>query len=103
MMIKMASKAKGDFKSDWELLSTSDIQSNFAAEYNSSRGYAFLTEPDSNLKCSICLEIATEPRQEEGCGKLFCASCIALHGESKPCPNCRATPKYFTDKKSKQV
>ncbi len=94
--------SKEDPKSEWELLSSFDLQSNFVSRFDADEDFVFLLEPDCNLRCSICLEIATEPRQEEGCGKLFCAGCIAVHGETKPCPNCRASPKYFTDKKSEQ-
>ena len=63
--------------------------------------YQFITEPDESLKCSICLEVAVDPKQEEGCGKLFCRECIRKNG-SQPCPNCRTGhPNYYNDKKSK--
>ena len=63
--------------------------------------YHFVSLPDDSLKCSICLEVAVAPKQEEECGKLFCSECIEKNG-SKPCPTCRTvSPKYFKDKKSK--
>ena len=63
--------------------------------------YKFVSEPDDSLKCSICLEVAVDPKQEEACGKLFCSECIEKNG-SKPCPNCRNdSPMYFKDKRSK--
>ena len=67
-------------------------------EYN----YQFLVEPDNSLKCCICLEVASRPKQHgnSGCGKLFCEDCIAKNKE-KPCPMCRASnPKYFEDVRS---
>ena len=58
------------------------------------------SEPDDTLKCSICLEVARDPKQEEGCGKLFCSGCIE-EWEEDSCPTCRVTePRYFKDKKS---
>ena len=63
--------------------------------------YKFVSEPDDSLKCSICLEVAVDPKQEEECGKLFCSECTEING-SKPCPTCRTVfPKFFRDKKSK--
>jgi len=65
--------------------------------------YQFLVEPDSNLKCCICLDVACKPQQhgDSGCGKIFCKECIAKN-KGKPCPLCRAkTPKYFEDVRSK--
>ena len=61
--------------------------------------YKFLTEPSDWFKCSICFEIARDPKQHEGCGKIFCSECIEKC-MNKPCPNCRGeNPKYFTDKR----
>ena len=63
--------------------------------------YNFITEPDPNLKCVICLELASQPKQCEDCGKLFCSDCIEKNGR-KPCPNCRTVnPKYFKDVRGK--
>ena len=42
--------------------------------------YKFIKEPDDVLKCCICLEIARNPKQEEGCGTLFCSGCIEEWG-----------------------
>ena len=65
--------------------------------------YNFISEPDACLLCSICLELASQPKQCEDCGKLFCSECIEKNGK-KPCPNCRTVnPKYFKDVKSKQL
>ena len=62
--------------------------------------YKFLSEPRDSLRCCICLEVASEPRQEEICGKLFCRECIEKNGGG-PCPTCRAVqPKFFNDKRS---
>ena len=59
--------------------------------------YIFITEPDDSLKCSICFEVARDPKQCEDCGKLFCSECIEKNGR-KPCPNCRTVnPRYFKD------
>ena len=63
--------------------------------------YNFISEPNPNLKCTICLELASQPKQCEDCGKLFCSECIEKNGR-KPCPNCRTdNPRYFNDVKSK--
>ena len=65
-----------------------------------SNNYNFIVEPDDSLLCSICLDLASHPKQCEDCGKLFCSRCIEKNGR-KPCPNCRAnTPRYFKDVKS---
>ena len=61
--------------------------------------YKFVSPPDDNLKCVICLEVAQDPKQHEDCGKLFCSECIEKNGR-KPCPNCRAVnSRYFKDKR----
>ena len=63
--------------------------------------YNFITEPDPNLFCVICLELASQPKQCEDCGKLFCSECIKQYGRN-PCPNCRVKkPKFFKDVRSK--
>ena len=64
--------------------------------------YKFVTEPDDELKCLICLGVARDPLQHEECGKLFCKECLEKVGRDKPCPNCRDTKSnYYVDKKSK--
>ncbi len=70
------------------------MASSLAEEYN------FVTEPSDSLKCSVCLDVAKDPKQHEDCGKLFCTDCIQKNGDG-PCPNCRAeNPQYFKDMKS---
>ena len=67
------------------------------------KSYNFISEPDACLLCSICLELASQPKQCEDCGKLFCSECIEKNGR-KPCPNCRTDdPKYFRDARSKLI
>ena len=67
----------------------------------SNRNYHFTCKPDANLFCAVCLGLASQPKQCEDCGKLFCTKCIEKNGR-KPCPNCRASkPKYFKDVRSK--
>ena len=64
--------------------------------------YQFISEPDDDLKCLICLDIAEEPWQHGECGRLFCEKCLSKLGRNKPCPNCRyARPQYFKDGRSK--
>ena len=63
--------------------------------------HIFIDDPNEALKCCICLEVAIDPRQEEGCGKLFCKSCVEEWDEDT-CPTCRIEARYFSDKKSKQ-
>ncbi len=59
----------------------------------------FLSVPSESLKCSICLDIAKDPKQEEACGKLFCSDCIE-HVKGN-CPTCvTPNPKFFIDRKS---
>ena len=41
-------------------------------------------EPDDELKCVICLEVAREPFQHEECGKLLCKECLEEYGRDKP-------------------
>ena len=63
--------------------------------------YQYVTEPNDALKCLICLEVAQNPRQHEGCGKLFCNKCIKKYGKQKPCPNCKKTGgQFYKDYKS---
>ena len=63
----------------------------------------FLVDPDVSLKCCICLEVARDPKQEEGCGKLFCTCCIKEWNEES-CPTCRTdNAKYFSDKRSEEI
>lgn len=62
-----------------------------------------MTEPDDDLKCLTCLEVAVDPWQHGKCGRLFCRKCIDKYGGNKPCPNCRMDqPQYFEDNKSKR-
>ena len=64
--------------------------------------YKFIDEPDDELKCMICLEVAEDPLQHETCGKLVCKECIEKYGREKPCPNCRREGSaFFTDNRSK--
>ncbi len=71
----------------------------FIADHDGS--YNFSTETKDDLKCSICLKVASYPRQHD-CGKLFCKKCIEQYGMDKPCPSCKKEkPRYFEDKNSK--
>ena len=64
--------------------------------------YQFVSEPDDELMCPICFEVAEEPWQHGECGRLFCEKCLDKLGKDKPCPNCRGEqPQYFKDGKSK--
>ena len=68
-----------------------------------SGNYNYIAKLDANLICSICLDLASHPKQCEDCGKLFCSECIEKNGR-KPCPNCRKeNPRYFKDVKSKVI
>ena len=65
------------------------------------KGYSFISEPDVSFLCCICLELASQPKQCEDCGMLFCTKCIEKT-RRKLCPNCRTVnPRYFKDVKSK--
>jgi hypothetical protein len=65
--------------------------------------YTFLSEPDAELKCVICLDVAKDPFQHEECGKLLCEKCLKTHGRDKPCPQCRTDgARYYKDNRSKQ-
>ena len=67
------------------------------------KSYNFISEPDDCLLCAICLELASQPKQCEDCGNLFCSECIEKNGR-KPCPNCRTDgPRYFKDARSKLI
>ena len=69
---------------------------------SSGQKYKFVSEPDDELKCLICLEVAMDPMQHEECGKLFCRDCLESHGRTKPCPNCRTKDsQYYKDNRSK--
>ena len=76
------------------------------AASNSKYQYHFKSEPDSSLKCAICLEVASKPWQHRDCGKLFCGACLN-HKESesdKFCPYCKQKqPIYMEDSKSKSI
>ena len=52
----------------------------------------FLTPPDPNYKCAICLDIMDDPVSLLQCGHTFCRSCLAssLSQSGKSCPECRA-------------
>ena len=38
--------------------------------------YVFISEPEDCLLCCICLDLASQPKQCEDCGKLFCTEFI---------------------------
>ena len=64
--------------------------------------YKFVSEPEDDLLCLICLEVAEEPWQHADCGRLLCKKCLDKLGKNKPCPNCRKEqPQYFNDSRSK--
>ncbi len=64
--------------------------------------YKFISEPEDDLKCSICLKVGGYPWQHDECGKLFCRKCIEQYGEDNPCHSCKKVkPRYFEDKRSK--
>ena len=64
--------------------------------------FRFLSEPDEDLKCVICFEVAKDPLQHEECGKLFCKECLEKYGRYQPCPNCRTgQSNYYSDNRSK--
>ena len=66
--------------------------------------YSFVRDPENDLKCAICLEVAKDPHQHEECGKLFCKECIDKYGRYKPCPHCRTQgSQYFRDNRSKKA
>ncbi|KAL7518521.1 hypothetical protein ACHAWX_003341 [Stephanocyclus meneghinianus] len=54
----------------------------------------FLTPPDPNLKCAICLDIFSDPVSLLHCGHTFCHDCLSSSMEASPtttcCPECRA-------------
>ena len=58
--------------------------------------YHFITEPEDDLNCLICVKVASNPWQHDGCGKLVCRKCIEQYGVDKPCPFCEDdNPRYF--------
>ena len=66
--------------------------------------FKFLSEPDDDLKCLICIEVARDPLQHEACGRLFCKECLERYGRQKPCPNCREQDScYYVDSRSKLI
>ena len=74
----------------------------FFEDRSSEQKYKFVSEPDDELKCLICLEVAMDPMQHEACGKLFCKDCLESYGRTKPCPNCRIWwSHYYKDNRSK--
>ena len=72
------------------------------ATYTVDPKYKFVTEPEDDLICVICLEVAEEPWQHGECGRLICKACLEKLGEDKPCPNCRKErAQFFQDNRSK--
>ena len=66
--------------------------------------YYYVSEPDDDLLCPICLEVARDPLQHEACGKLFCKECIEEHGKDQPCPHCSTEGlKFYQDKIGKTL
>ena len=72
--------------------------------------YNWTEDPPDELKCSICLSVARDPKQHggDGCGKVFCTSCITEHQRvtSTSCPVCGNTlchSRLFKDIKSMWV
>ncbi|KAL3789544.1 hypothetical protein HJC23_001352 [Cyclotella cryptica] len=54
----------------------------------------FVTPPDPNLKCAICLDIFSDPVSLVHCGHTFCHECLTSSMQASPttpcCPECRA-------------
>ena len=73
----------------------SKLTSSFGYEYN------FVSKPDDDLKCFICLAVARDPWQHGKCGSLFCEKCLNKHGKEKPCPECGKGPQYMEDSRGK--
>ena len=82
------------------LMSSSSASGSDSSVYR----YNYVTEPEDELKCLICLDVAKDPLQHEECGKLFCKECLGKYGKKKPCPNCKTKDsKYYKDKKSEHT
>ena len=63
--------------------------------------YNFIQEPDEDLKCAICSNLADEPQQHE-CGQLICKECVENHGKDEPYPCCKTKGGLlFPDKRGK--
>ncbi len=61
-----------------------------------------INQPNPNLLCFTCSKLASQPKQCEDCGKLFCSECIEKNGINNPCASCKQqNPKYFKDVRSK--
>ena len=73
------------------------MASNTSIEYD----YNFIGEPDDDLKCLICLEVARDPWQHGECGRIFCEECLEEYGKDNVCPLCSEQPQYFKDNRSK--
>ena len=71
--------------------------------------YKWVNTPPNELNCVICRDVAMDPYQhgsEEGCGKIFCETCIMKHhNTSKKCPHCRnpLCTNTFKDKNCKHM
>ena len=64
----------------------------------------FVVEPDDDMKCLICFDVARDPLQHEACGKLYCRACLEKYGRDQPCPNCREEQSnYYVDNRSKEL
>ena len=64
--------------------------------------YKFKLEPEESLKCFLCRKIATDPKQHDTCGQLFCEACLEEAGLKTPCAHCKGeSPGYFSDARSK--
>jgi len=56
------------------------------------------------LRCGLCFRLPNEAVQTEGCGHLFCETCIVESFSKKPmCPSCGVlTQCYFVDKRARR-
>ena len=63
--------------------------------------YNFLFQPEEELICVICVEVAEEPWQHADCGRLLCSNCLRTLGDN-PCPYCeKQKPLFFPDNQGK--
>jgi late competence protein required for DNA uptake (superfamily II DNA/RNA helicase) len=62
--------------------------------------YNFVQEPEDDLKCIICSNVAEDPMQHVKCGKLFCKECLENEGRDQPCPSCKMDAEFYPDTRS---
>lgn len=86
------------------LISMQPVSSHKPKAKRGARGFSYVSEPEQDYICPVCLDPFESPISHSACGNVFCDNCVSALTE---CPMCRSkefrqqlmpVPKLITNK-----